>query len=92
MKKTETYQTKHPTIKEITIGDKYITECGRILTFMGSLGTNHPFLFKSDTIDNTSFWFDRTLLLRVTNGRGKIIKIYKMSHKIPNFGDKVKYL
>jgi hypothetical protein len=50
--KKKTYQVDHPTIKEITIGDQFVTEGGEIIEFVESLFTSQTdtefcFLFKS---------------------------------------------
>lgn len=45
LKNLKTYKTNHPTIKEISIGDQFITYGGEIVTFIEYSGLNHSYPF-----------------------------------------------
>jgi hypothetical protein len=59
--KKKTYKVKHPTIKEITIGDQFVTEGGNIIEFVSYHINSHPYIFEFRRINNTSLFLSEPL-------------------------------
>jgi hypothetical protein len=74
----QTFQTDHPTIKEITIGDRFITHNDEIVEFASYDGSIVPFLF-----ENISY----------TKGRFKLAWVYKnLRYDMIHFNIKDRYI
>lgn len=81
--KKETYKTDHPTIKELSIGDKFELENGTIVTFIYYDGDDKLYPFK---MNNT--WY--TSNLKYVYG---IQFHYKnIKYKLPKLKDKIDML
>jgi hypothetical protein len=60
--KKQTYETDHPIIKEIAVGDKFIAESGILMKLICLISDVH-FLFQYEYVStkNTTTYYDRHL-------------------------------
>lgn len=85
--KNKTYKTDHPNIKKITVGDRFITNSGKIVTFIvyEIIAMNKMGFFKMDI-----GWYDNNLMY---NGfQSDIDHCYHIIQKIASLKDKLELL